>query len=182
MIADGLRLDSKGAYAPREDSYILAEIVERYSYGKVLDVGTGTGIQAIVAAKKGLDVTASDIDQKALECARENARLNNVKVEFVQSDVFSNIKGKYNTIIFNPPYLPSHWYQIKHTALDGGKQGRQFIERFIADCRNYAAEDHIFILLESSFNRYEKDIKRLNAEIAAKKHYFFEDIVVLSFK
>ncbi|HUY70529.1 MAG TPA: HemK2/MTQ2 family protein methyltransferase [Candidatus Baltobacteraceae bacterium] len=182
MIVDGLRLEAKGGYGPREDSYILADVVERYAYGKVLDVGTGTGIQAIVAAKKGLEVTASDVDPKALDCARENAKTNRVDIEFIQSDVFSNITAKYNTIIFNPPYLPSHWYQLKHVALDGGRQGRMFIDRFIAECRNHVMEDHIFILLESSFNHYEKDIKRLNADVAAKKHYFFEDIVVLAFK
>lgn len=182
MIADGIRLDAKGGYGPREDSYLLADVVERYAYGRVLDIGTGTGIQAIVAAKKGLEVTASDIDPKALDCARENARLNRVDIEFVQSDVFSNIKGKYNTIIFNPPYLPSHWYQLKHVALDGGRHGRQFMDRFISECRNYAMEDHIFLLLESSFNRYANDVKRLNAEVAAKQHYFFEDIVVLAFR
>lgn len=182
MIADGIRLESKGAYAPREDSYILADVVERYAYGKVLDVGTGTGIQAIVAAKKGLEVTASDVDPSALECARRNAELNHVAIDFVQSDVFSKISGKYNTIIFNPPYLPSHWYQLKHVALDGGKHGRQFMDRFISQCRDFALDDHVFILLESSFNKYEDDIKRLNAEVAAKKHYFFEDIVVLAFR
>ena len=43
-------------------------------------------------------------------------------------------------------------------------------------------DDHIFLLLESSFNRYANDVKRLNAEVAAKQHYFFEDIVVLAFR
>ncbi len=182
MIADGLRLEARGAYMPREDSYILADVVDRYAYGRVLDIGTGTGIQAIVAAKKGLEVTASDIDPRALECARSNARLNHVEIEFVQSDVFSNIKGRYNTIIFNPPYLPSRWFQPKNVALSGGRHGREFIERFIGECRGFALEDHIFLLLESSFNRYQNDIKSLNAELAAKRHYFFEDIVVLAFK
>jgi release factor glutamine methyltransferase len=169
----------KGVYEPREDSYLLARVVQEHAFGKVLDLGTGTGIQGITAALKGCKVTFADIDQNSLECAERNARLNCVEGEFVRSDIFSCIKGRFNTIIFNPPYLESSG--IGDVALDGGAGGRLLIERFLDGYKEHLMADHIVLLLESSINSYEKDVKRLKAEIVGKEHYFFEDLVVLLF-
>ena len=63
-----------GVYEPREDSYMLAKAVEEYAFGKVLDLGTGSGIQGITAALSKCEVTFADIDNAALECAKHNAR------------------------------------------------------------------------------------------------------------
>jgi len=60
----------------------------------VLDIGTGTGILALVAAQKGASVIASDINDKAIEIAKKNAALNDVKIEFRKSDLFENIRIK----------------------------------------------------------------------------------------
>ncbi|MGC8495904.1 MAG: HemK2/MTQ2 family protein methyltransferase [Candidatus Micrarchaeia archaeon] len=179
MEFDKIRIKAcESVYEPREDSYLLAQEVEKYAFGKVLDLGTGTGIQGIVAAKKGCDVTFSDVSEKALECAKSNAKLNNVKGDFVASDMFSNIKGKFNTILFNPPYLPSE--EIKDIALDGGKDGRMYIDEFLHKYKDYLDDNYVVLLLESSFNNYEKDINE-NARVVASGHFFFEDIVVIMF-
>ncbi len=170
----------ENVYKPREDSYLLAKAVEEYAFGKALDFGTGTGIQGITAAIKKCDVTFADVDENAIQCARNNARLNKVKGEFVHSDMFSSINEKFNTIIFNPPYLESDG--INDTALDGGPKGRLLIDRFLKEYKNYLMPDHNVLLLESSINDYEKDVKRLRARIIGKEHYFFEDLVVLLFK
>ncbi|MDE1868533.1 MAG: methyltransferase [Candidatus Micrarchaeota archaeon] len=172
----------KGAYYPREESWMMADVVKEHAFGKVLDMGCGTGIIGITAAMKGCDVTFSDIVPESVECARINAKTNNVTGKFVVSDMFNNITDKFNTIIFNPPYLPSHWYQVKHIALDGGKDGREYIERFIKEYKEHVLPEHKMLLLESSFNHWEDDLKRLNAKLMAKKHYFFEDVVVLMFE
>lgn len=168
-----------GVYEPREDSYLLADAVERYAHGNVLDMGTGTGIQGITAAKKGCNVTFVDIDENALECARNNAVLNNVGGKFAKSDMFGNVNGRFDTIIFNPPYVPSS--HVKYVALDGGKGGREVIDRFINSYANHRSEDGKVLLLESSLNGYEEDIRRLGAEVISKGHYFFEDLLVLLF-
>jgi release factor glutamine methyltransferase len=106
--------------------------------------------------------------------------LNKIDAKFVVSDLFSNINGKFNTIIFNPPYLPSD--DKKHLAYDGGKSGRDLINRFMNSYKSKVAEDHVVLLLESSFNDYGKDVKKLKAKVVAKEHYFFEDLVVLLFE
>lgn len=171
-----------GVYEPREDSLLLAEAVDRYAYGKVLDLGTGSGIQGIVAAKKGCNVTFADIDPNALNCAAENAKANGVKGEFLNSDMFSSLRGKFDTIIFNPPYLPSAALsrtRKRHYALDGGLRGREFIDKFLKEYKNFLNENGAALLIESGLNNYESDVTEQGAMIVAKTHYFFEDIVVL---
>ena len=89
-----------GVYSPREDSELLADAVRGYSSGKVLDLGTGSGIQGIVAAKNGCEVVFSDIDPKALKCAETNSLANGVKGRFIQSDLFSEIHKKGNHVFY----------------------------------------------------------------------------------
>ncbi len=173
---------SKNVYEPAEDSYLLAKAVQEKAFGKVLDLGTGSGIQGITAALMGCDVTFSDIDENAVSCAKMNAELNKVKGKFVKSDLFSKIDGKFNTIIFNPPYLPSKKGGKKVHSLDGGGDGREVIDRFLADYKEYVLPKHTILLIESSFNSFEQDVEKLRAKVIGKTHQFFEDIVVLEFK
>jgi release factor glutamine methyltransferase len=183
MLYDEVNISAEtGVYEPREDSKLLAEAVEKYAFGKVLDLGTGTGIQGIIAALRGCTVTFSDVDASAVANARRNAEQNNVKGEFVISDMFDSIKGKFNTIIFNPPYLESKKAGSGEISTGGGLGGREFIERFIKEYPRHVLEDHVILLLESSVNKYEQDAERLHAEVVAKSHYFFEDIAVLKFE
>ncbi len=87
-------------------------------------------------------VTASDISEAALVVAQENARINDVQVSFVQSDLFSNIEGTFDMIVSNPPYIPRHVIEglepevtdhEPHGALDGGEDGLDFYRRIVAE-------------------------------------------------
>jgi release factor glutamine methyltransferase len=169
---------AEGVYYPREDSHLLAEAVEKYSFGDVLDLGTGSGIQGITASLNGCRVIFADIDEAALDSARENARLNGVEGGFVPSDMFSDIKGKFDTIVFNPPYLPQAEANGE-TALDGGIHGRKYIDIFLSEYKDHLNKGGIALLVESSFNGYESDAGSYGAEVVGKTHYFFEDLVVL---
>jgi release factor glutamine methyltransferase len=166
----------EGVYYPREDSHLLAGVVDKKARGDVLDLGTGSGIQGITAALKGCKVTFADIDRKAVEAAMKNAELNGVRGSFVLSDIFDGIGSKFDTIIFNPPYLPSDG--IKQRALDGGRGGRELIDRFLGLYKDYLKPAGTVLLLESSFSGYEKEVEA-GAKILANGHYFFEDLVVL---
>lgn len=171
-----------GVYSPREDSLLLSGAVEEYAFGRVLDLGTGTGIQGIIAAKKGCTVAFADIDGNALKCASENAKSNGVYGEFIETDMFSNIKGKFDTIIFNPPYLDSKspsQHKRRDYALDGGADGRELINTFLNTYSAFLEVGGIALLVESGFNSYERDVKEHGAVVISKEHYFFEDIVVL---
>ncbi len=185
MLFDTLKIRScSSVYSPREDSRILADAVEEHATGKVLDMGTGTGILGIIAAKVGCDTTFVDNDVKSIQCARQNAEANGVDGKFIVSDLFKDVKGRFNTIIFNPPYLPSGSVPRAQplAALEGGRGGREVIDRFLSEYKGYVSRNHEVLMVESSLSDYARDIARLNATVVKKAHYFFEDLVVLMFK
>ena len=111
-------------YQPREDSYLLAKHVAMQAKGNVLDVGTGSGIQAMTAAKlkKVKSVLGIDIQKPVVEHCKKTIK--SKKIRFKQSNLFENIAGKFDTIIFNPPYLPED-VKLKDITVAGGKKGNR---------------------------------------------------------
>ncbi|MBT3582279.1 methyltransferase, partial [Candidatus Woesearchaeota archaeon] len=100
----------ESVYEPMEDSKLMQKAVQLRAKGKsILDVGTGSGIQAISASLAGAkEVWACDINPEAVKCAKANATSNKVEVNVIQSNLFENVpKKKFDLIVFNPPYLPS---------------------------------------------------------------------------
>ena len=183
-IKPNLRIH-KSVYKPLEDARMMGKCIEEHAFGKMLDMGCGTGIQGIIGAFRGCDVTFADINRNAIECAKENAKLNRVKGRFIVSDLFSSIKGKFNTIAFNPPFLSTKALETGKTnpATDGGINGREIIDVFLNNYKKYVMKDHVVLMTESYWNDFHSDVKRLHAEIAARKHYpLLGDCVVLKFR
>ncbi len=194
MREDGLLYDKikknlvfgHSVYGPRYDSRMLAGVVEKYAFGKMLDMGAGTGIQGIVAAKKGCAVTFADKNSEAVAYSRLNAKHNGVHGKFVVSDLFSNIKTKFNTIAFDPPYLRSFLIpkRMQDCALHGGGiRGRGIINRFLADYAGHVLKDHVVLMVEPPWAGWKRDVKLLNAKVVERKHYaLLGDFVVLMFE
>jgi len=80
---------------------------------RVLDVGTGSGVNAILAASKATDVVGVDINPSSIACARQNARRNGVQscISFLISDLFENVSGTFDLIIFDPPF---RWFKPRN--------------------------------------------------------------------
>ncbi len=184
-----------GVYPPGDDSYMLAECVEKFLHKQkvrsVLDLGTGSGIQGIVASKFADKVAACDIDINATECARHNAALNRVDdVEIFQSDLFSEARGKFDLIIFNPPYLPvgkSEPRDALSRAWDGGATGMEVTERFLKQVGDFLNPHGTVIFVQSSLSGVQKTQKILEQlgfdhEISAQKKFFFEALYVIAAK
>ena len=150
---------------PRYDSETLVVTALKYLKGgeKLLDIGTGSGclIISLAQEKRDLKCVACDISRKALEVAAENAKNHGVTIEFVQSDIFSNISGRFNMIISNPPYIRTDVIstldpEVKDCepmgALDGGEDGLFFYRR-IAE----KAGEHLYrngrVVLEIGFDQ-----------------------------
>ncbi|MBO8175127.1 MAG: methyltransferase [Thermococcus sp.] len=178
-------------YEPAEDTFLLAEHLKVRKGDIALDVGTGTGIIALLMAKKAKFVLGVDINPIAVELARENARINGIKnVEFRVSDLFENVEGKFDTITFNPPYLPGEAEELKEPidlALIGGKQGREVLNKFISQVRDYLRPNGMVQVVQSSITGVEDTIEKFiklgfSVEITAKERYFFEEIVVITAK
>jgi release factor glutamine methyltransferase len=174
----------KSVYRPQEDSRMLGHSIEKYAFGNMLDMGTATGIQGIIGSLKGCKVTFADVTKEAVECARGNAKINNVKGTFIRSDVFSNIKGKFNTITFDPPYLRSIPLGTGKTnvMIDGGTDGREITDRFLEGYKKHVLKKYTVLLVESYWNNFQNDVRDLNAEMVEKRHYpLLGDFVVLKF-
>lgn len=102
---------TKDVLIPRFDTEILVEealkVIKEYENPKVLDLCTGSGCIGISLKKEvpSIDITCSDISEEALNVAKFNASANNVKINFVKSDLLSNIKDSFDIIVSNPPYI-----------------------------------------------------------------------------
>lgn len=157
-------------YEPREDSFLLAKQVKKHARGKVLDMCTGSGIQAIAAAKKKTvtSVLAVDINKKALTYAQK--KNHHKKIIFLPSDLFSNVKETFDTIICNPPYLPNE-PKLKDIALDGGKHGYEFTARFLCEAGSFLTKNGIILLIFSSLTN-----KPTVNDVIAKKGLVFKQL------
>jgi len=159
----------KRALIPRPETEILVEsaINELKVTGnlcpKVFDLGTGSGCIAISIAKllPLAMVWAADISKDALELAKENADLNNVKIKFLHSDLFSGLKEeKFDLIISNPPYISTNEFcrlakEISFEpklALKAGIDGLDFYRRIIKSAGVYL-NDHGLLALEMGINQ-----------------------------
>ncbi len=167
-----IKVDER-ALIPRPETETLADVaVKSIEDGfKVLDLCTGSGCIAVSVAKKcagrRVSVTASDLSDAAIMLAKENAQLNGVNVEFVQSDLFTNVRGRFNLIICNPPYIKTadiaglqkevREYEPR-IALDGGEDGLEFYRRIAKTIRRYLARDGV-LLLECGEGQTEEILK-----------------------
>ncbi len=138
----------KGVLIPRPETELLVEVVyERIKNKeslKIVDVGTGSGCIAITLCKLTGGkhrITAVDISEKALKVARENAQRLNCPVEFKKSDLLSEVEGKLDVVVSNPPYISLKDKRVEKevvkfepaVALFAGETGLEVIERLIKE-------------------------------------------------
>lgn len=104
---------------------------------KVLDMGTGTGIQAILAASKSVDGIAVDVNPFAVKCAKLNVEKNNLSssVNVFESDLFENVTGKFDVIIFDPPFRWSKPRDIWERS--SADENYTTMNTFFSEVKNY---------------------------------------------
>ncbi len=147
---------------PRPETEVLVRqaVLTLNNGDRMLDLCTGSGAVAIAtyceASKdKRVHITASDISEDALTLARENALLNKAAVNFVRSDLFEGIRGRFNLITANPPYvrrgdidsLPADVKDFEpRIALDGGEDGLDFYRAIARDIPRYITNGGMLIV------------------------------------
>ena len=145
---------------PRPETEYMIEIIKNNidMPKKILDVGTGTGCIALMMKKLFPDseVHAVDISNDALSLAKENAEINNLEVNFYQSDLLSNVETlDFDLIVANLPYIPTSTLStlnkevIDHEpliALDGGEDGRLYIDKLLNDLKNIDSKELVLVL------------------------------------
>jgi release factor glutamine methyltransferase len=194
-------------YEPMEDSLLLEKHVKAQSEKKVLDIGTGSGIQAIAASEKAEFVIAVDISDESLKRTQKNIEKTGINNVFVfKSDLFSffdkkrEIKNtrnkkirkfllknpKFDLIVFNPPYLPKD-EGIKDKTIYGGIKGHETLEKFLLQAGKYLKKDgKIFIVFSSLTNKEKIDEiiteNGFNFSITDQEKISFETLFVYSIK
>lgn len=136
-------------YEPAEDSYLLQKFVRKYACGRVLDLGTGSGIQALTALEnpKVKKIVAVDVNREAIEQLQK--KIKNDKLTAAISDLFENVKGQFDFIVFNPPYLPQD-KGVSDEAIYGGKKGWEISQRFFMHVSKYLFPEGRILFLFSS--------------------------------
>lgn len=182
----------KDVYTPAEDTFLLADNLSVRKSDHVLDVGTGCGLLAMLAAPSAADVVATDINPNAVRCAKENAEMNGVrdKISFVQGDLMAPIRigEKFDLILFNAPYLPSSNKEDSSwlgRAWAGGTNGRQVIDRFISESPRFLSPNGRILMIQSTLSGAEETVSQfknqgLKADIIAQNDLpLFETIILL---
>lgn len=155
---------------PRWDTENLIEAVKEKSKNisnpKILEIGPGSGAISITLALelKNAFITGADISKDALKVCNINLNKYQIdNVEFIYSNLFENIKDKYDIIISNPPYIKSEdmnflQEEVKKEpvlALDGGVDGLDFYKTISEESRDYLKKDG-FLIFEIGHDQYDK--------------------------
>ncbi len=130
-------------YPPREDTRLLLPFAEVPRGTLLLEVGTGSGLVALAAARRGARVVATDLNPHALRRLRARAREEGVDLALVRTDLAHGL-GRFDRILANPPYLPTRpeerdpdrWHNL---ALDGGPDGCRVTARLVDELDQHLA-------------------------------------------
>jgi release factor glutamine methyltransferase len=190
-------------YPPKEDSFLLSKAVSKFAKGRFLDLGCGSGIQGIYAAKAGRvnEVVFADIYDEPLRAAKTNLEkafgkkvdeagcMNGMAFAFVKTNLFSNLGGeKFDSISFNPPYLPTNSDEKLggkiNLAFDGGIDGRKTLDAFLDSFESHLNKGGVLLLLNSSLSNNEKTVeilkkKGFTVSIDGKADFFFEHLIAI---
>lgn len=171
-------------YSPEEDSYLLKKVIEKklpLLFKKnpkltFLEIGSGSGIQLKTALEVGVkkeNIFSCDLNLKAISICKK------LGFNCIESNLFENIKGKYDVIVFNPPYLPEDKDEPKDSKLatTGGKLGSEISNLFLKQSKKYLKENGRIFLLLSNLTK-KPTFLNYNKKVISRKKLFFEELIV----
>lgn len=176
-------------YSPSEDSYLLLKHIKNYAKSKnrdlkILDMGTGSGLLAEEAMKYSDGVLAVDINPEAVEHVKKKG------IKAIKSDLFFKVKGNFDLILFNPPYLPEYYDdnleedQASQRITTGGKYGYEIIEKFFSQVKKHLEKDGKILIVFSNLTgkgKVDELIKKNSfkfKQIDYEKLEMFEELYV----
>lgn len=171
-------------YQPAEDSFLLTRILkervpallEENPNLRFLEIGSGSGIHLETVSNAGIkkeNIFSVDIDPRAVShCV-------SLGFNCRRSNLFENVEGKFNIIIFNPPYLPEDSKEHEDSKLQttGGVKGSEITNRFLADAKKYLKENGTIFLITSSLTKNIEWLDWKKQEVGCEK-LFMEKLCV----
>ncbi len=184
-----LEIQEGETYDPGDDTFLLlrAALKEVKPTDCVLEVGCGRAVISGEVAKIARRVIAVDINPHAVRIAK------NKGLEAVRTDLFKGLKGRFDLVLFNPPYLPTS-YEEKvdgwiNYAYDGGPTGRDTIDRFLEGLKDHLKTEGRALLLVSSADGIEEVLSKASAEgfeafetDDGPEKFFFEQLYVFKLR
>ncbi len=168
-----------GVYRPAEDSLLLLRSIRLDAGERFLEVGTGSGLLALHAARRGRAV-ATDVNAEAVRLARTNAQINDLPLEVVRTDLMAGLRGPFDVVAFNPPYLEGHPGDDLERAWHGGRGGSEVSVRFLEDLHRILAPGGRAYLLLSHANEAAKEAaEQFRVRVVSSRKLFFEELQVL---
>lgn len=171
-------------YRPGEDTFLVLEHLEGLDLEnkKFLDMGTGKGEIALKAAEKGAEVTAVDVNSEALGFAREKAEERGLedRISFVESDLFENVDGEFDVVVFNPPYLPGEEGLGDEEIWRGGEKGTEVTERFLEQVNGFLGPEGFALVVVSDLADVDA-LEGFDLEVVGRESLWFEELKLLRF-
>ena len=168
VSVQGIELDlevNEHIFPPSVNGSFYADSIKINAGETVIDIGTGTGLLAIFAARLGAVVYATDIDDYAIETAGRNALLNKVSVEFRRGSLFAGFEKKFDVILANlpneiihPTYLNNVGKELART-FDGGEKGNEHILELLKIAKKYMHEDSRLYLPVHTLTDYHETLR-----------------------
>ena len=178
--------DDPDVYPPCDDSILLIQSLDVVPGMSILEIGCGSGVVSIHAALEGAVVTAVDINPKAVELTRVNARRMGAPIkEVLLSDLFAEVDGKFDRILFNLPYLPVEEGEVDgmiSKAWAGGPDGMGPFPRLLKECPAHLEDGgRLVVVVSSLMDRKALDdaLRGLSVKVLGEESYFFEKLSVL---
>ena len=184
---------TKDVLIPRQETQLVAEQMLKQVGAKthVLDLCTGSGVLGITAQlEKGAKVTLADVSKKALEVAKHNAKTLKAKVRVAKTDMFANLRGKWDVIVCNPPYIETDTISTlddsvknfePHLALDGGADGLKFYKILAEQAPRHLKKGGVMVL-EIGYNQGHAvaNLLQQNFHVEVQKDYSNNDRIVVA--
>lgn len=172
-------------YPPSDDSILLIESLDVIPREKVLEVGCGSGVVSIHCAKNGCYVTAVDVNPRAVELAKRNSVANGTDIRVLESDVYGNVDGVFDTIVFNLPYLPVDEEGLLAKAWSGGPDGLGPLPRLLEGAPDHLIPGGRVVVIVSSLTEpraLEEALEGYEVRTIGEQRLFFERLSVLEIR